>query len=187
MKYQDKISPVKDYSVTTVMGIRDQTVTSKMVRSGKKARMEIAMEGMGMQAITIMDPDADGGKGAMFTLMPAMKTCVKMAIPPDAAPDKPDAKEPDIKIEELGKEQVDGVACDKRRVTITPADGKTQTMLVWLSPAAKNMPVKIEMTAPTAMIIKFKDYDFQKPSEDLFKVPADYKVTDMAQMMMNMR
>ena len=184
MKYQDKLSPVKDYSVTMTMDMMGQAVSTKMFKSGKKTRTELNMQGM--QAISIMDPDADGGKGAMYTLMPAMKTYMKMAFPADMVADKPGTQEPDFKIEELGKEDVDGIACDKRRVTITAADGKAQTLTMWASAAAKNMPIKVEMTTPAAMVMTFKDYDFKKPADDLFAIPADYKGTDMGQMMMNL-
>jgi hypothetical protein len=183
-KYQDKISPVKEYSATMIMEVGGQTMTTKTFKSEKKTRTEITMQGM--QAITILDPDADSGKGAMYMLMPMMKTYTKTPFSAEmTAANKTDAKETDFKIEELGKEQVDDVACDKRRITVI-ADGNQTTMMVWASPAAKNMPVKIEMTTPTVMVIKFKDYDFKKPSNDLFKVPADYKVNDMGGMMMGM-
>jgi len=174
MKFQDKLTPVKEYSATLVMEVSGQTITSKMFQSGKKTRTEIATQGM--QIISITDPEADDGKGAMYMLMPVMKTYTKMPFPADAAGQAD--KEPDIKIEEIGKEDVDGVSCDKRRVTIT-ADGKEQVMTMWLSAAAKNMPVKMEMAAPTAVVIKYKDYDFKKPSADLFTVPADYKANAM--------
>jgi len=178
MKYQDKLSPVKDYTVTTVMEVEGQAVTSKMFKLGQKVRMEIAMQGM--QSVTLLDPEADGGKGASYVLMPMMKTYMKMPVPPDAAAKADDA---DVKIEELGKEDVDGVACSKRRVTITD-NGRAMVMTLWSSPKAKDMPVKMEMTEPTRVVIKFKDYDFTKPAADLFTLPADYKAMDMGGMMM---
>ncbi|MCL2105316.1 MAG: DUF4412 domain-containing protein [Kiritimatiellaeota bacterium] len=178
-KYQDKLTPVHEYSATMVMEVGGQAINTKMFKSGQKVRTEISMQGM--QAITITDPDAENGKGVMYTLMPAMKTYMKMPIPADVA-SKADDDKTDIKIDELGKEDVDGVSCDKRRVTIT-VDGKAQVMTMWASPKDKNMPVKIEMVTPAAVVIRFKDYDFKKPTDDLFKVPADYKGSDMGQMM----
>ena len=184
MKYQDKLSPVQDYSATVVMDAGGRTMTSKMFKLGKKTRMEVNMEGMPMQVISIMDLDAEDGKGVAYTLMPAMKTYMKMPLPQDAAA-KADAK-PDIKIEELGKEDVDGVSCDKRRVTITPEGGKPQAMTLWASAAAKNMPVKLAVAdGPGATVIRFKDYDFKKPSADLFTIPDGYTASDMGRMMRN--
>jgi len=177
MKYQDKIMPIQDYSVTMVMEMGGQTMNTKTFQSGKKVRTEISMQGM--QAISIIDPEADGGKGSAVTLMPMMKTYMKMPLPAEmATANKADAKEPDIKIEELGKEDVDGVSCDKRRITIT-ADGKPQTLLVWASANAKNMPIKMEMKDPMPIVIKYKDYDFKKPAADLFTIPADYTAMKM--------
>jgi hypothetical protein len=171
-KYQDKIMPVQEYSVTMVMEAQGQTINSKMFQSGKKSRTEIAMQGM--QTVAIVDLEAEGGKGSVVTLMPMMKTYMKISLPPELAT----AKEPDIKIEELGKEDVDGVPCDKRHITVT-VDDKPQVMTIWVSAAAKNMPVKMEVKEPMPIVIKYKDYDFKKPADDLFTIPADYTAMKM--------
>ena len=181
MKVQEKLSPVQEYSVTMVMEAEGQAMTSKMFKAGKKVRMEVSMQGM--QAITLVDPEADGGKGASYMLMPMMKTYMKTPLPPEAAA-KADDDKADVKIDELGKEDVDGVSCVKRRVTVTvTTDGKAVTMTMWSSPKAKDMPVKVSMTEPAAMTILFKDYDFTKPAADLFTIPADYKANDFGGMM----
>jgi len=180
MKFQDKLNPVQDYSVTMVMDMGQQAMTSKMYKLGKKMRTE--MNQQGFQAISIVDPEADNGKGAAFTLMPMMKTYMKVPISADAAA-KADDDKVDIKIDELGKEDVDGVSCAKRRATITLSNGKSLVIMLWTSPKAKDMPVKVEMTDPVKATIRYKDYDFTKPSADLFTLPADYKAMDMGGMM----
>lgn len=182
-KMQEKISPVQEYSVTMVMDVAGQTVNTKMFQLGKKVRTEV--NHMGMQAITIVDPEADDGKGVVYTLMPMMKTYVKMPIPAEAASQTADDNL-DFKIDELGKEDVDGVSCDKRRVTVT-VDGKELSMTVWTSPKAKDMPVKMEMTEPMKSTILYKDYDFTKPAASLFTLPADYTAMDLGGMMPRQR
>ena len=179
VQHMDKLLPVKEYAVTMVMDTGGQPMSTKMFRLDKKMRMEITMQGF--QMVTIIDPDADDGKGAAYALMPMMKTYTKMPAPPNAAATSDDDKV-DIKTEELGKEDVDGVSCDKRRVTITD-NGKTYTVTLWASPKDKDMPVKMEMAEPNKVVIKYKDYDFAKPAADLFTLPADYKASDMGGMM----
>jgi len=181
MKMQDKVSPIQDYSVTMVVDASGQAMSIKMYKLGKKVRSDIAMQGMQMSSI--VDPEADEGKGVSYTLMHAMKSYIKSSpLVADAAQAAADADKADVKIEELGKEDVDGAPCDKRRVT-SIVDGRSQTFLVWTSPKVKDMPVKLAMTEPAAATILFKDYNFEKPSADLFKVPADYKGNDLGQMM----
>ena len=176
MNHMDKLLPVKDYSVTMLMDAGGQTISTKTFKLGKKMRVEIAQQGF--QMVTLLDPDADDGKGAAYVLMPMMKTYMKQPAPPAAtAP----ADNVDIQTEELGKEDVDGVPCDKRRVTITD-NGTTYTITLWASPKDKDMPVKMEMAEPNKVIIRYKDYDFTKPAADLFTLPADYKAGDFGGM-----
>jgi len=175
---------VREYSATMTAEAGGRAIASKVFKSGQKTRTEIAMEGM--QIVIIVDPEADDGKGAGYTLMPMVKMYTKLPLPPEATTAKSDDKM-EIKTEDLGKEDVGGVSCDKRRVTATE-DGKTYTMLLWTSPKQKDMPVKIEVQDGPGgkAVITFKDYDFKKPAADLFKVPADYTANNMGGMMMNM-
>ena len=181
MKVQDKLTPVHEYSATMGVEAGGRAMSSKVFKSGQKMRTEIAAEGM--QIVIIVDPETEDGKGVGYTLMPMMKMYTKLPLPPEAFT-KADDDKMEVKVEELGKEDVGGQSCDKRRVTATE-DGKTYTMLVWNSPAAKNMPVKIEVQDGPGgkAVITFKDYDFKKPAADLFTVPAGYQSNNMLQMM----
>ena len=176
MTYHDTLFPVQDYSVTMTMDAGGRTLENKTIKLGKKMRMEIAQSDL--QIVSIVDPEADDGKGVAYALRPTMKTYTKLPIPPGAfasALAKAEDIKDSVKIEVRGKEDVDGVPCDKRSVTITDND-KPFTITQWTSPQNKNMPVKMTIDD---MVIRYKDYDFTKPSADLFTVPADYKANDM--------
>ena len=101
---------------------------------------------------------------------------------------------PTPRIEDLGTETFEGIACSKRRVVMAQDDVKSD-MIVLLSPKQKNMPVKMTVTAnvpaspgqpamPMQSIVLFKNYNFATPANSLFEIPADYtQIMDMMEVM----
>ena len=176
-KFQDKLAPIADYSVTMVTLSGGNSSTSRMARLAPKMRMEMETPGMGSMAM-IMDPEAandKGGKGVSYTLFVAQKMYMKQALTPAGARTKTDA---DVSVEELGKDTVAGLICDKRRLTITEiATKQAHVMLLWVSSSVRNMPVQMESTEQgVTSVIQFRNYSFEKPAANLFVVPADFVV-----------
>ena len=92
-KFQDKLAPIADYSVTMVTLSGGNSSTSRMARLAPKMRMEMETPGMGSMAM-IMDPEAandKGGKGVSYTLFVAQKMYMKQALTPAGARTKTDA------------------------------------------------------------------------------------------------
>jgi hypothetical protein len=174
MKHLDKLGFARDYTVTMETEAEGSVFSSRMARLAPKTRMEMEMPQMG-RMVTILDPEAAndrGGKGVTWMLFPASKTYMKMAAP---AADAEGTSKAEVKVEELGKETMDGMVCEKRRLTVADPDTRrTQVTLFWTAAAVKNMPVRIETTEGGRAVVRFKDYDFAKPAADLFAVPADY-------------
>jgi len=176
-KYCEKVSPVPDYSVTMVMQGGDHVMTSQVARLAPRMRTEMSLPGMGAM-VSIVDPEAAndrGGKGVAYTLFPARKTYMKHALSP-STPVQDKATPADVKIEELGKETVDGMLCDKRRLTLVEGAGQpAHVVLVWTAPAVRNMPVRFEsLDQGMPVRIAFRDYRFDKPAASLFVVPSNY-------------
>ena len=184
VKALERLYPIKDYSVTTLLCLNSLknpiTTTSKVYRSGKKERNETTLIG-GELLISISNPEI----GMSYTLIPSKKTYTSTPISVFMKADERFS----YMIEELGMEVLDGELCEKFRVvTIMESlqGPERYVQIMWCSPHMKNMPVKTETIEPIAGNgTLFKDYDFSKPSDDLFTLPAGYKVDSKLQKVVN--
>ena len=76
----------------------------------------------------------------------------------------------------IGKETIDGHACNKNKATITDPDGKKHESILWNATDLKDFPVQLQMTEGTAtVLIKFTDVKLVKPDAKLFEAPAAFK------------
>ena len=165
-EFQNKMYPVREYSVTDVHEMAGGVkMNMKKFKSGRKSRTEMEILGLDDRVIILQDEDAE--KGLSYNLWEDAKIVAKVPVP--VMEDEVQG----IKVEELGKEEVDGVPCDKYRVTLETDSNGTTSMLYWTSPEEKNMTVKVQ-DVDHAMIIRSKDYSFEKLSENLFKIPPEY-------------
>ncbi|OPZ25021.1 MAG: hypothetical protein BWZ02_02637 [Lentisphaerae bacterium ADurb.BinA184] len=188
-RLQSAMGWIRDYSVTVETTLPDAAGTthaSRMAQLAGKTRMDMAMPGMGEVAILHLpeQKDRNGNPGVSYILFPATKTYVETPRPQGnqgAAVTKEQ-----MTIEELGKETLDAMVCDKRRIQVTdPETKQVHSTLVWTSPAVKNMPVKLETgEGGQRVVVRFRDYEFGKPDAALFVLPADYTVNTMMQVMM---
>jgi hypothetical protein len=75
--------------------------------------------------------------------------------------------------DKLGRETVDGHACDKYKVTLTDDKGAKQVATVWNATDLKDFPVQIQMTAEnTTLIMKFRDVKLSRPEPSRFEAPG---------------
>lgn len=176
LRFQDKLVTVSDYAVTMTMVSGGHSLTSRLWRLAPRTRMEFAVPNFGTVA-NIFDPEAandQGGKGVSYMLFVENKCYRKTALPP--AQGSTAKSDTDVKTEELGKETIQGLVCDKRRMTVTESSTKqAHVMLLWTSSFVRNMPVQFESTEQGVTTrLQFRDYNFDKPAASLFVVPADY-------------
>jgi len=177
------------YSVDMVVQTMGMNMNTRVVRDGEKSRTEMTMPFMNIEMAMIEFPE--GGKTVSYSLFPEKKKYMlneddSMGNEPVVAPE----------IEDLGTEEYQGVACDKRRITMTQ-EGVSSDMTVLLSPRQKNMPVKMTVSAevpmqpgqppmPVQTTVLFQNYDFSTPDASLFAVPSDDTlVNDMMEIMMD--
>jgi len=178
----DKLMPVRDYAVSMVLEMGGRVMTIDQAQAGLKTRMEYMEEKLGMKVIAIRVQEEENGVGVGYLLMPELKMHLRTPIQKDFFT-KIDDDKLNIKVEELGKESVGEQLYDKRRVTFID-DGKLRSILVWISPDLKNMPIKIMIDdSDGGGIITYTNYDFN-PSDDLFTIPEGYRLgsdSDMRQ------
>lgn len=140
------------------------------------------------KVVTISDP----ATGAHWTLMPAMKTAMKMTMPMQTTPKQNTVSKTGNAFgnqdtaEKLGTENIEGVTVTGTRYTSTvPAGqlGNDQPLQIvserWYS-ADLHMPVLLKRTDPMngSKTLKLTDIRRDEPDAVLFSVPADYAVKE---------
>ncbi len=179
MQFEKELGLQTTYSVDMTMQMMGMNMDSHIVRDGGKTRTEMIMPMMNLNMVAL--EITEGGQSVSYSLFPDKK---KYVVNPDASGAAAAARAAKPRIEELGTETYEGVACVKRRVT-TVQQGMPSEMIMLFSPQQKNMPVKMTMNAtlpaeagrpamPIQSTILFKNYDFSTPAASLFVLPADY-------------
>jgi hypothetical protein len=85
----------------------------------------------------------------------------------------------------LGKETIDGHACQKNKITMTDASGTKTEATTWNATDLQDFPIQIQtVDKGNTVVIKFKDVKFNKPDAKLFEAPTGYKEYKNTQEMM---
>lgn len=154
-----------EFSVEMVTHASGQEIATKMFKGKDKTRMESNVQGM--ESVTIVRMDLK----KMYMLMPAQKMVMEMPMNDSMVPDMAIPKG-DVKWEKLGSETVNGMACDKYKVTAT-YEGKTSDMIYFLD--SKGYPARTEITTQGQTVtVDYKNWSNGEPDAALFEVPADY-------------
>jgi hypothetical protein len=161
-------------------------VTVRRFVSGTRSRMETKYDGQTFVNIQLGD-----AAGTMYVLMPEQKRAMKMSLSAmqgtttsetDSGADTGTGALPtaaaDPSMELVGTETVNGRPARKYRVDMPDADG-----FVWLD-ADREVPLRMEAGG---QVFDMKNYDFAPVPEELFQVPKEYEVTDLDQMMEQMK
>ena len=87
----------------------------------------------------------------------------------------------------LGKETIDGHACDKQKITLTSDKGEKAEATVWSATDLKDFPLQLQMpTDPTgSVLIKFKDVKLSKPDAKQFEAPTTMTKYDSAEALLD--
>jgi hypothetical protein len=139
-----------------------------------------SMKQMGMdQVVTIIRPD----KKATLLIYPSLKSYAEIAMSSEEAADA----NKNFKIEKtkLGKETIDGHACDKTKVVLTDDKGQKQTAISWNAADLKDFPVQLQMTEQdNTILMKFKEIKLGRPDAKQFEAPAGLTRYDSAEKLM---
>ena len=126
------------------------------------------MKQMGMDRMaTITRPD----KKVTLIVYPLLKSYAEIPMSKEEAA----AQQKDYKLAKtrLGKETIDGHACEKIKVTLTDDKGDKEEATVWNAPDLKDFPVQIQMPQQdTTLIIKFKDVKLGVADASQFDAPG---------------
>jgi hypothetical protein len=168
--------PKRDFSADVTMQLSDGSGREQYTSRGKeyysqgKRRREMSM--MGRESIHIERPD----KGVRWTLIPSMQTYFEHRAGAgsegeESVPDPMSA--PDVEIEKIGRERINGVEAEKYRVRMKDGSGTA-----WMT--AENIPVRFEgeMQADGRQMKIRLDYENIRPGPQeasLFEVPAGYR------------
>lgn len=122
------------------------------------------------KAVTIIRPD----RKTALLVYPGIGSYVEMPMSKDEAADWQRRYTVDQK--KLGRETIDGRACDKQRVTVTGDNGSHHEATVWYSQEARPVPVKLQMAQPGATVtMQFRDVKLVRPAVSQFEVAPGLK------------
>ncbi len=144
----------------------------------------VPLKAAGMaRVVTIARPDLK----QVLLIYPDAKSLLRMPMPDK---DVQTAKA-DVKVEKtaLGKETIDGHACQKTKLILTDATGSKTEATTWNAADLKDFPIQIQtVDKGNTVVIKFREVKFDKPAATLFDAPPGYKeyknTQDMMQEMM---
>lgn len=125
------------------------------------------MTKMGMgEMTTILLPD----QKVIISIYPGLKSYAESPMPKDDI----EASTKQYKIEKtrLGKETIDGHACEKDSVTLTDTAGTKDHITVWYAADLKDFPIQMQIpTDDSTLTMKFKDVKLGRPETSRFQAP----------------
>lgn len=139
------------------------------------------MKQMGMdQMTTILLP----AKKVVLTIYPGLKSYAQ--TPMDKEEIDAANKDYGVKKKRLGKETIDGHACEKEEVTLTDDKGNEQHATVWEAEDMNKFPVQMELKQDNASVImNYKDVKLGRPSESHFEAPTGMAKFDSVSALMS--
>ncbi|MEI8079256.1 MAG: hypothetical protein WCH61_06475 [bacterium] len=137
-----------------------------------------------MMGIDKMITLADAKTRQAWMLVPALKGYTKVSVATTTSPDGKTAEAKVTKVK-LSTETVDGRACIKYRMDLTPPPADQSVIYLWECAALKNFPIKLEVIDPNAhATVLFRNLSFTKPAADQFVIPTTYKAYSNLQELM---
>jgi hypothetical protein len=187
-----RYSPPPSFREDLVITTKDDSFTMKRFVDHASIRTE-----MKMKDDEIVMIEAGDAKGTTYTLMPKEKRAMKQsrqamaeasgkakAKMPEGEAGAPDAKgtpPPDMQVEDLGDETLDGNTVKKLRMVAGGGD-----VLGWFDKGT-GAPVRMESLVDGKMTtLEWKNRKVEPQPAELFTVPKGYEVMDMDEMMSKM-
>ena len=166
----DIVSPFaanKQFSADQTVTTANMTMTTKVYSDNGKMRTET--NASGMQMVSIVRPDQQ----KIYSVMVAQKMVMEMPYDPSKAAPQMTSSGQDGKFELVGPDTVNGIACNKYKVT--SKDNKTSFM--WID-TAKKTPVKMA-ASDNSYSVTWSNYKVGPQDPSLFEPPTDYQVMKM--------
>jgi hypothetical protein len=159
-----------DFSADVVTRAKGETFQSKMYFSKDKIRTEA--ENRGMKSISIVRLD----KKVIWVIMPDQKMYMEMPLKEQETRGMTEKVAGETSRKKIGRETVNGIACDKYEVThLNKSTGKQATIFQWLSD--DKVPVK-SAAVDGAWSTEMKNIRRAGQPASLFEVPAGYSRMD---------
>lgn len=139
-------------------------MNSRMYVGEAGMRYEMDMPG-GFGTMTTLALN-EGNKVKLYMLSPQQKTYSELPGAPRQV-----SEVDEYKIDDLGEETVNGIACQKKNLT----DSKGKVIIVWLK-KDENIPVKCQLEEKgTQVNMFFKNFRAGSVNSKLLRIPSDYK------------
>lgn len=139
--------------------IRSAQMPTQMLANLRKAGLD--------KAVTLVRPD----QKKVVMIYPGIASYVEMPMARDEAAEW--QRPYSVKREKAGQETVDGVACDKQRVTVSAPGGPGQEATVWYARTARPHPVRLQMNQPGATVtMQFREVSLERPAAARFEAGA---------------
>lgn len=151
----------KDFSADLVSNMAGGSMNGRIFMTKGKMRMETP------QSVTITRMD----KKIIWVLMPTQKMYMEQAVNPDKTKGLSKKVEGEIDRQKIGKENVNGYAADKYKITYTNK-GNKESIFQWVSPDI-DMPVKTSDIAGK-WSMELKNIKIGPVPGSLFEVPKGY-------------
>jgi ankyrin repeat protein len=159
-------------SSTEGFALLDGKMRQEMDISQFKAQMmpPAAVRQMGIdQQVIVLRPDLK----LTYNIYPRLKSYVIRSLPKEDAAAQ--GKEPTLEVTELGKENVDGHPCAKKKFTVTTGDGERHEIFAWLASDLKDFPVKTQVKDEDNIeVTTYKQIEFIAPDAKLFEPPSGF-------------
>jgi len=179
----------ESYSVDLAVKSPGSDITMKRAIDRGRIRTEFETDGQTMVMIELGDE-----KGTQYMLMPSDKRAIKQTRTGMEAMAKqvghnleemsadPGGPPADVKIEDLGSEKIADAAARKIRFSM-----ESGTVVAWFDPAS-GAPLRMESDAGgQKSTMEWKNFKSGPQPAALFEVPKKYEVTDMDEMMAQMK
>ena len=161
-----------EYSADMVMRAEGKQFEAKTAVKGSKSRMEIV-------GATMIHR---GDLGVSWTLMPGQNMYMEHKIDPQVLAQTGAYEDADVLREALGKDEVDGRAADKYKITYSH-EGAPQSVYQWS--VAGDIPVKVA-AVDGSWEVQYNNLQSAGVSDSLFEVPAGYQKFEMPSMAQSM-
>ena len=169
--------PKVSYSAEQSMQTAEGAMNGTLYVTPTMERRETTMEGNRVITITRRD------KKLVWTLMPEEQMYMETPLNAAARPDDPGNYQ--IQQTPMGKEEINGISCEKNKVIMTLANGSKLGGFWWTS--KEGIVVKMDMISKELdqklrVTSELSDLKIGKQPPELFEIPADYTAMSMGGM-----
>jgi len=166
---KETISLVMDFAMLDKK-IRLEVDAAKMKNKDLPVGTIDALQQMGLDKfVTLSWPD----RKSFYVIYP--KTSCYLTLPIKAE-EQEATEQAAVKTEGLGRETLEGHACVKNKVTITPTKGEPQTFTTWNATDLKDFPVQtLTRQGADTVITRYTGIKLLPPDAKLFEPPAGFE------------